>query len=208
MLRKDQRPFCFTDSQVQELNRINYKLRKLNRSAHDQLRWLGRPSLTTGQYREASESLGNIATQMTSALRFRRQILRTGREQQPSVFVVRYVPSCDHLPSNPTLTELDDSGTPRKAMKPDPAHQTELKSLLEFTSRIEDLVFTRSTVRGATLNAFFRGISRLRLAVLIQQEALEALADEQPFKVEFEDEGPNGCPDCAKSLSIDGMDGH
>lgn len=207
MLRKDQRPFCFTDSQVQQLNRISHKLRKLNRSAKDQLRWLGRPSQTTGQCREASESLGNIATQMTSALRFRQQILRIGRQQQPDLLVVRYILSCDHLPSNPTPTELDDSGTPRKAMKPDPAHQTELQSLLELTSRIEDLVSTRSTLRGATLNAFFRRISRLRLAVLIQQEALEALADEQPFKVEFEDEGPDDCPECAKSLSIDRIDG-
>jgi hypothetical protein len=62
MLRKGQRPFCFTDWLVQQLNEINNKLCKFNRSAHDQLRWLGRPSLTTGQYREASESLGIIAT--------------------------------------------------------------------------------------------------------------------------------------------------
>ena len=92
-------------------------------------------------------------------------------------------------------------------MEPDPAHLTELKSLLELASRIEDRVSTRSTLRAATLNALFCRISRLKLAVLTQLEALEALIEESPVEFKVEDEGLNGCPDCAKSLSIDGMDG-
>lgn len=78
--------------------------------------------------------------------------------------------------------------------------------MLELTNSIEERVSRRSMLRGAPLNEFFRGINRLRLAVLQQQQYLLATAPQlMPlFELHVAD-GPDICTDCLKSKGIDGM---
>jgi hypothetical protein len=208
MIRKNQRPFNFTDWQVQQLNRTNYTMRQLNRIARDVLRRIGHLYLTPRQYREAVTSLATVTIRMTSALQFREAILTAARQQQLQLIVLHFGSS-----ESEELTAHDDDETACEVLKQHPAHQTEIASLLELTSRIEELVSTRSTLRRASLNAFFQRVSRFRLAVLKQQRDLQATSARQTTEIkleyehEFEDEDPNGfgiCDDCHKSIKIDG----
>jgi hypothetical protein len=153
-----------------------------------------------------------VATRMTSALRFRQEILTAGRQQQPLRIVLRFGMQCRNCSEREQLPVHDDDETTREALKQDPAHQTEITSLLELTSRIEELVSTRSTLRGAPLNAFFRQVSRFRRAVLKQQRDFQATALRQTTEIEIEhqDEDPNGldiCDECHKPMEIDGTTG-
>ncbi len=64
--------------------------------------------------------------------------------------------------------------------------------------------------RGAPLNAFFRAINRLKLAVLQQKQYLLATAPQliPLFDLQVAD-GPDICIECLKSKEIDGtMEGH
>jgi hypothetical protein len=189
MPRKNQRPFNFTDWQVQQLKRTNQSLRKLNRAARCELRVIGRIDLTHRQYRKAGESFGSIATRMIGALRFHHAIVKAGPEQQPLRFVVRFVTPCVDGSESRQITRHDDDEIKREALKQDPAHRAEIESLLELTNSIEDLASRRSMLRGAPLNAFFLGINRFRLALLEQQQHLLATVPQlmPQIEIQFED---------------------
>jgi hypothetical protein len=69
---------------------------------------------------------------------------------------------------------------------------------------MEDRVSRRPMLRGLSLNKFFVGITRLRLAVLRQQHDLLATAPQQmlfKLNVVF---GSAICPDCLKSKENNG----
>jgi hypothetical protein len=201
MLRKNQRPFNLTDGQVQQLELISTRLRKLNRDAQDELQRIEHCYLTARQLGEAGESLGILATRMTSALQFRQGILTAGRQQQLCTIEVTF--GCFESAQS---RARDDGEPARDALKPDPAHRTEIASLLELTSRVEDLVATRSTRRGAPLSAFFQQVSHFTKAVLKQQRDLQATAPWQTPEIEVrfdrgDDEDPSRsyiCDDCSQ----------
>jgi hypothetical protein len=199
MLRKNERPSSLTSWQVQQLEWIGRSLRKFNRTARRQLRRIGYTDMTRMQYRQAGDLFGTIATRMIGALRFHHEVLKAEPERQPLRLVVRFV-ACAHRTENRQLTGHDDDEVVREALKHGPAYQAEIESLLELTNSIEDLVSKRSTLRGAPLNEFFRGINCLRLAVLQQQRHLLATAPLQlmPLEIEFEDT-PEVCSECLKS---------
>jgi len=211
MLRKNQKPFYFTEEQEKQLETNNLGLRKLNRIAREELRRIGHIGITPRQYREAGESLGMLATRMNSALRFRQEIPRAGRQQQPDRVVIHFSTLCD-CPESRRLREHKEDKNACEALKPDLAHLAEIDALLALTSRIEELVSYRSTLRGSQLNAFFRQISRFGLAVLKQQQHLQAAVPQQELQIEFQDEDPNGlniCPHCHQSTDIaDTMEGY
>ena len=100
MIRKDQRPFCFTDWQGQQLKRIDHSLRRLNRDALDELREIGRTTLTHSQYQKEARRIATIAIRMTSALRVHEEILASGREQEPETIEFRLVPNCENCEEN------------------------------------------------------------------------------------------------------------
>jgi hypothetical protein len=165
-------------------------LRKLNRAARGELRLIGRMDLTNQQYRKAAESFGTIATRMIGVLRVHHVILKAGPEQQPLRVVVRFVTPCVDGSESRQLTRHDDDETKREALKQDPAHRAEIEFLLELTNSIEDLVSRHSMLRGASLNAFFLGINRFRLALLEQQQHLLATVPHlmPQIEIQFEDE--------------------
>lgn len=198
MLRKNQKPFYFTNEQEKQLETNNLGLRKLNRIAREQLRRIGHIGITPTQYREAGVSLGLLATRMSSALRLRQQILSAG-QQQPSLTVIHFEPFCE-CPESRRLREHRKDQNVCEALKPDPAHLAEVDVLLALTTRIEDLVSCRSTLRGSQLNAFFRQISRFGLAVLKQQKHFQAAVSEQEPQIQFQDE--DICPHCHQSTDI------
>ena len=213
MVRKNHRPIILTSWRVQQLKRISHGLRKLNREARRELLRIGYTGLTRTQYREAGGLFGTTATRMISALRFRHEILKAEQPQETFQMKVRFVNSCVHhvhRSESKQLTGHGDDEAEREALKLEPAHQVEIISLLELTNSIEDLVSRRSMLRGVPLNAFFRGISRFRLAVLQQQQHLLATALQLVplFELQVAD-GPDICTDCLKSKEIDvTMEGH
>src|SRR6266550_6030371 len=118
MPRKNQGPFKFTDSQVQQLKRTNKNLRKLNRAARRELRRVGHTELTRTQHREAGDLLRTIATRMIGALRFHHAIEKAEPEQQPLRIVVRFVTPCVHQSESKQLTAHDDDDeAEREALK-------------------------------------------------------------------------------------------
>ena len=199
MIRKSQRPFTFTDSQVQQLNRTNNTLRQLNRTARDVLRRIGHLYLTPAQYGEAAKSLETVAIRMTSALRFRRELIAAGREQLPQRIGVIFGGKCDACWENGLGTKTDDHEADwREALEQDPAHQSEIESLLELALRTEERASVRCESGHALPRAFFSGISRLTSAVLRQQKDLRemALKHEPEFEVIYSD----NCSDCHQPL--------
>jgi hypothetical protein len=208
MLRKNQRPSSLTSWQVQQLKPISHSLRKLNRDALRELRRIGHTGLTRTQYREAGDLFRTIAMRMISALRFRHEILKAEQPQQQFRLNVRFVTPCVHHVHRSKSRQLaghDDDEAQREALTLHPAHQADIASLLELTNSIEERVSRRSMLRGASLNEFFGGINRLRLAVLQQQQYLLATAPQRMlFELHVAD-GPDICTDCLKSKEIDGM---
>jgi hypothetical protein len=207
MLRKNQRPSSLTSWQVQQLKPISHTLRKLNHDGLRELRRIGHTGLTRTQYREAGGLFGAIATRMISALRFRHEILKAEQPQQQFRLSVRFVTPCVHHVHRPKSKQLaghDHDEAQREALTLHPAHQADIASLLESTNSIEERVSRRPMLRGASLNEFFGGINRLRLAVLQQQQDLLATAPQRMLFELHVANGPEICPDCLKSKQIDG----
>jgi len=168
MIRKNQRPLNFTDSQVQQLRQNTCGLRKLNRAALVALRRVGCESLTDKERRAAGDSFATIAAQMTFAFRVRRELLTAAAEQVPERINVILQEMCDPCPLNELSKKSDDLVA--DALE-DPAHQAEIESLITLAMRVEARVSVRFE-SGRAPRAFLHGINRLTLAVLRQQREL------------------------------------
>jgi hypothetical protein len=198
MIRKNQRPLYFTDSQLQQLRRNTDSLRKLNRVALGALRRVG-SVVTDLEYRDAGDSFSMVASRMGTLLRVRRELLAAGREQLPQRIEVIFGGKCDACWENGPFRKLDDpAADPREALEPDPAHLSETEALLDLAMRTEERVSVRRESRRAPLRAFFLGISRLTWAVLRQQRELrEAAFKHVPeIKVAYS----ANCSDCHKPI--------
>ncbi len=107
MIRKDQRPFNFTDWHVQQLTRSTRSLRRINRAALCELRRIEGTDLTHTQYREAGESVGIMAIRMTLLLRLRQEILVAGREQQQQLIQLIFSSYCENCTESRSLRKPD-----------------------------------------------------------------------------------------------------
>jgi hypothetical protein len=204
MLRKNQRPFLFTEVQLQQLKRTEDSLRKLNRDALRALRRIGFTDLTNRKYSEAGQSLRIVATQIISALQFREEILIAGREQQPQTIEVRIGRRCATCFKNRRLREpADEESDSSKALKQDPGHQTEIDSLLELAYQTEGRVSERCKSGGAIPHAFIGGISRLRSALLRQSRHLRDIAPRQTTEIEVLSLPRDVCMYCHKRTKND-----
>jgi hypothetical protein len=206
MPRKNQRRSSLTSWQVQQLKPIVRSLRELNRDALRELRRIDYTGLTRTQYREAGDLFGTVATRMISALRFFQETLKAEEPQQQFCLNVGFVTPCVHTLHRPETEQLagHDDEAQREALTLLPAHHADIASLLELTNSIEKRVSRRPMLRGVSLNKFFVGINRLRLAVLRQQQDLLATAPQQmlfKLNVAF---GAAICPHCLKSKENDG----
>ena len=203
MLRKYQSPLVFTQWQLQQIKNTNRKLRELNRDAFRELQRIGYPGLTTARYRVAGHSLRIVALRMISALEFLQHILIADREQQRIRLRVIYVTPCDCRDRNRPLTRSDDDeANSPEALKQDPELQREIDNLLDLAPRTEELVLARHKSRSSALPlAFLVGMSRLKCAVLQQQQQWRAMGLQPAPAVEVEyDHGPEICPSCHKVL--------
>ena len=195
MIRKDQRPFCFTDWQGQQLKRTDHSLRKLNRDALDELRHVGRTALTYAQYQARAERVATVAIRMISALRVREEILASGREQEPETILVEFLPNCTNCEENGLLEKPDrDEDASLQARMQDPTYQKEVEDLVELALRTEERVSARWKSRRTPPRALFVAINRLTSAVLRQQQMLRrnALKRAPNVKVIHTDT----CPHC------------
>jgi hypothetical protein len=195
MIHRNQRFFCFTDWQTQHLKRIDHSLRKLNLDALDELRDVGRTTLTHAEYQKRAEHLTTVAIRMNSAVRVRKDILASGREQDVQKVVVIYVPSCDNCAENGLPEKPDsDENALREAGEPDPTYQKEIEVLLDLTLRTEERLWVPWKSRRAPPQALFVAISRMTSAVLRQQQLLRSTALKRAPDVEFIDN--DFCPQC------------
>jgi hypothetical protein len=205
MIHANQRPMYFTDAQVQQLKATKRTLRELNRTAAGQLLRIEKCYLTSKQFGEAGEILETVAIRMTSTLRFRRERIAAARQRHIDLVVTRISSICDDCDAKREPAVQDHEETWREALQLELAHETEIPSLLELTIRIEELMSTRSALRGVHLNAFFRRISRFKLAVLQQQRDFQATAlrEETESTVKTADKNPDGldiCDRCQKPI--------
>jgi hypothetical protein len=199
MIRKDQRPFCFTDWQVQQLKQTSHSVRKLNRDALAELRDIGRTSLTHAQYQAWAERVATIAIRMASAIRVRHDILASGREQTPQRILFTFSLYCENCAQNGHLENRDgdeDASHEGRNQDPayEPAYEKEVEDLLELVLRTEERVSARCNSRRAPPRALFLATNRLALAILRQQQLLRSTALKRA--PEFEIIDTDICPHC------------
>jgi hypothetical protein len=82
MPAKNRGRYFFTEQQIQKYNRTIVPLGNLDCDASLELRKIGRSNLTNKRYQDAGVFFAGVAAQMTSALQFLVEILRSA--QQPS----------------------------------------------------------------------------------------------------------------------------
>ena len=185
MIRKDQKPFSFTDWHVQQPRRSTHSLRKINRAALCELRRIGRTSLTHTQLREASKSIGIMASRMILLLRLREGILVAGREQQPQLIQIIFSSCCENCTERQSLRKPDCEETVgREALKNDPAYQKELESLLGLALRTEEKVSAQCELGRTLPSVFILKVCCLISAVIRQQQQLRDMAIRQEPKIE------------------------
>jgi hypothetical protein len=177
MIRKNQRPLYWTDSQLHELRRNNSSLRHLNRAALLELRLIGNTAPTDREYRDAGDTFSGVADQMMSALRVRRELIAAGRERLPDRIELRFGGLCGACRENKLPAKRDDhEEDSRKALELNPEHLQKLEFLLELALRTEARVSVRCESGQDAPKAFFSGIGRLIFAVLRQQRELRETA--------------------------------
>src|SRR2546423_1737095 len=175
MLRKEDRPFFFTEPQKALLRNRNIALQRLNRKARRELRRIGWFTLTHKQYREAGLILRQLATRMKSVVRFREEILDFGREQQPTrtqlviAIVCGDCPITGDEPRDP-LTDSD------QIPEINSTHLPELESLVEFTQKMGDRLWSRLRIPP---DVFVSGLKRLTDALLKQRRHLRNIGPNQ-----------------------------
>jgi hypothetical protein len=204
MIRKNQRPFDFTDRQILQLKRSNRSLRKLNRDALGELQRVGGRALTRTQCREAGESLGILAIRMITMVRILQETLVAGRENEVQLIQVIFSLYCENCSKNGPLERPDDDeAASREALKQDPAWQTEIDSLLNLAQRIEQRVSARCKSRGRSPSTFSRGISRLTSALLRQQRHLRNTTLKHGPEIEVLELDSDTCVDCQTPIKDD-----
>ncbi|MBZ5653583.1 MAG: hypothetical protein LAO18_24245 [Acidobacteriia bacterium] len=195
MLRKNQRPFISSVGCAQQLSRNTHCLREVNRAALRELRRIGDTDLTHTQYREASESVGISASRMILLLRYRQEILATGREQGVQLFqLILGSSDCENCAEIRRLELGCNEPVSEETLKNDPEYQKEIESLLEFALRTERRVFARYKLGRAVPSMFFTKVSSLISAVIRQQQQLRDMTIRQQPEIElcFEE-----CASCA-----------
>ena len=120
-----------TERQKQQLTRTIGSLRQVNRTVLRELKRMGRPNQTT-----KGVLLETAASQITSLLRFREEILTSAREEPRILFVTVSVVGRSH-----NAFPEDLAFVAREQVPPlDPAHCLELETLLECIFRMGERV--------------------------------------------------------------------
>jgi hypothetical protein len=202
MLRKNQIRLCFTDEQENQLKQVNDRLHRFNYFGRRELQGILHRDLSSGEYRTAGDSLGTLAFRMNSELRCFQEILKFGRQQQPDLVVVHF-DLHDDISAEKGMKEADAIPV---ALRPQPALLAEISSLLAVIDHVQEWASSYAPVQGSRLNAFFRQITRLKFAVLKQQQHFQAFTHSSNIRVEFrydDLEEPPVTTNCDKSMEID-----
>jgi hypothetical protein len=199
MIRKDQRPFCFTDWQVKLLKQTHHSVRQLNRAALNELRDVGRTTLTHAQYQAWAERVATIAIRLASAIRVRHDILASGREETPQRILFTFSLYCENCDQNGHLEnrDSDDEDASHEGNQDpayEPGYEKAVEDLLELVLRTEERVSARCNSLRAPPRALFLAISRLTSMVLRQQQLLRSTTLKRA--PEFEIIDTDICPQC------------
>lgn len=182
MLSKKDRPFFFTDQQMEQLKSTNGTLLRLNRDVRRELRRIGRSNISDKKYRVAGLLLGNLAMRMISVVQLREDVLDSGRAQEPAgVDLVIDVVCIDCVISGKDRQETSRNSD--QVPEADPAHLPELESLIETAQKIGDQAWSRPRILP---NACITGLKRLTNALRKQRRHLHDIAPAPPsMKVEL-----------------------
>jgi hypothetical protein len=156
--------YFFMDQQMQEYNRTIVRLHNLCGDAFLELRKIARSNLTNKRYQDAGDFFADVSAQMTSALQFRVEILRSA--QQPSGRLVQFVyaPVCGECMASPYERE-DHAGV--EAPPPlDPAHPGELEQLLELVNHTSERLWSSRKGRKTLPAALTTGLKQLANALV------------------------------------------
>jgi hypothetical protein len=179
--RKKYIPKYFNDRQLAQLKDTAIRLRKLNRNALSLLQRITFWRLSDKQLIDTRKSLEVTVTLMSSTLRRRQQLVTIGRGQEPSLVEFIFC-SMDPDEDDPLDDEPADIPEP---LRPDPAWDDELESLLEIVHKAEGVIEAdprRGSAKELTV------LARLTTLVLQQQRHLQELAPEKKPQIEVRHE--------------------
>ena len=196
MLSKKDRPFFFTDQQMEQLKRTNGTLRQLNRDVRRELRGI-EAHLTDKQYREAGLLLGKLAIRMISVLRLREDVLNSGREQGPTKFQLVISVDCNDCVIEGRDRPLSRSSSD-KIPEIDSAHLAELDSVMETAQNVVEQVWLCFEPRTPP-SAFLVGLKRLTDVLLKQRRHFQDIAAKPPCITEVIQEF-EFCSSCHKPI--------
>ena len=171
----------FSERQLAQLRETAIRLRQLNRNALSLLQHITFWRLSDKQLIDTRKSLEMTVTLMSSALRRRQQLVTTGRGQEPSLMEVTFC-SMDPDEDDPLDDEPADIPEP---LRPDPAWDDELDSLLEIVHKAEGVI-EGDPRRGSAKELAV--LARLTNLVLQQQRHLQELAPEKKPQIEVRNE--------------------
>ena len=202
MVAKSNKPFSFTELQLQQLKRTTHNLRKLNRDSLRAFQRLKHPGLTNTEYREASNSFEILALQLISALRFREAVLSSAREQRIDVIVHIGVICIDcrlqTLFSERTVSDQTLPDNAGEALRQDPLHQAEVDTLLGFAYVTSERISRRS-MSTTTRKALMTRLRHLFDALLKQRHHLQDTSVDAPARCEVHVH-PSVCCVCQKPI--------
>ena len=186
MIRKNQRPFNFTDRQIARLQQIYCRLRTVNREANCQLRRIGCEILSDVQYRRAGKDLRALAIRMDSLVGYRQEILAAGRRQQPSLIELVITTSCQKCSENGRVPTYNDDENreraAREALKQGPECQKQLDDLLALALRIDESQSCK--FRCDPPVTFFAALKRLTGAGQRQYRCLQDTVPKSAARIE------------------------
>jgi hypothetical protein len=151
--------YFFTDQQMQEHNRTIGRLHNLCGDAFLEFKKIARSNLANKRYQDAGDFFADVAAQMTSALQFLAEILRSA--QQPSGTLVQFVfaPVCGECMASPYERE-DNSGVEAPPTL-DPTHYGDLEKLLELVNHASERLWSSRAGRKTFPAALTTGLKRL-----------------------------------------------
>jgi hypothetical protein len=172
MVAKHGEQLYVTKRQKQQITRTTGSLRQVNRTVLRELKRIGRPNQTTKQYSDVGVLLETAASQITSLLRFREEILTSARDEPRILFFTVSVVGRSH-----NAFPEDLAFVAREQVPPlDPAHCLELETLLECTFRMGERVCSWTIRSKKFPHVFVVGLRRLTAALLKQQRHLREMA--------------------------------
>lgn len=161
--------------------------------------------MTDKRYRDAGVFFAAVADQMTSALQFLMEIVRSA--QQPSGTLVQFLfaPVCSECIASPYGHEDNSQGEAPPPL--DPAHYGEFEELLEFVNHTSEGLWSSHRERKTLPAALTTGLKRLANVLVKLLRHFRETAPALPTRLESQEYDGGDCSRCHGPLAIPAADG-